>query len=271
MKHGIGALLVALAVVCSVMPAAAESGDGGKTRIYQVSWQGGNVSGRLMINGFTVSEFKGGPVTGTAAVNIWLTGGNEIKAVLGKKDLKAPANFSVGVSELFMGDITSTGDRGKLLNMELTDADLSGGSLKAVSRTFQSDLDFSSHLLSAKPSRFREKEVLEYAVRFYGLFRKKDAGSILQAMAVKVEDYARAYGRPPAEMKEGLASMLKEDIFKSRLAVIDRRKLKASKVNNLWHIYDGSEELIRSKSTDGSTSELPVFIGDIDGKLMVVR
>lgn len=277
MKHSVGALLLAFAVLCpGMLDAAGNSGgkaltNGQKIMICQVMWQGGNVVGKLTINGFTISEFKGGPVTGTAGVNIWLVGNNEIKAVLNKKDPKAPAGFSLGVSRLAMGDMAGTGDRGNLINVELTDADLSGRSPRVITRTFKTSLDFSGHLLSAGPSRFTEKAVLEYAVRLHGLFQKKDSGSILQAMAVKVEDYALAYGQPASNMKESLTSLLKEDIFRSRLARVDPKKLKAEKVNGLWHIREGNEELIRSRSPDGSSSELPIFVGDIDGRLMVVR
>ncbi|HOI73643.1 MAG TPA: hypothetical protein PLO63_05785 [Syntrophales bacterium] len=277
MKHSIGALLLAFAVLCSGSEEAAAAG-GGKAaakgqgnRIYQVMWQGENVGGRLTINGFTVSDFKGGPVTGTAAVNVWLTGRNEIRAELRKKDPKAPASFSLGASGLAMGDVVSTGDRGNLFHVMLADADLSGRTPKVVTKTFNTSLDFSSHLLASGPSRFGEREVLEYAVRLHGLFRKKDARAILQAMEVKAEDYARAYGRPVADFRESVASMLKEDFFKGRLAGIDAKKLRAEKVNGLWHIRDGDAELIRTRSSDGSTSELPIFVGDIEGKLMVVR
>jgi len=270
MRKGIGILVLSLAVLCcGPMEAAAAKGQG--DRIYQATWQGENVSGRLTINGFTITELKGGPVTGTAAVNVWLTGGNEIRAELRKRDPKAPANFSLGLSGLVMGDVVSTGDRGNLYNVVLTDADLSGRTPKVVTKKFDTNLDFSRHLLASGPSRFGEREVLEYAVRLHGLFRKKDARAILQAMEVKAEDYARAYGRPVADFRESVASMLKEDFFKGRLAGIDAKKLRAEKVNGLWHIREGDEELIRTRSSDGSTSELPIFVGVVDGRLMVVR
>ncbi len=47
---------------------------GQKNKIYQVMWKGENISGELMINGFTISQFQGGEVAGTAALNIWFTG-----------------------------------------------------------------------------------------------------------------------------------------------------------------------------------------------------
>ncbi len=105
----------------------------------------------------------------------------------------------------------------------------------------------------------------------YGLFQKKDAKSILQEMSIKTEDYALAYYQPAANIVRALSAVLRDDILKSKLVKIDPKKLRAEKINNLWHIYEGKEELIRSQSSDGSTSELPIFIGDINGKLMVVR
>jgi len=269
--------LLSVIIFCSGTLTAAENKEGTtmakgqKSKIFQVMWQGGNVSGQLMINGFIISQFQGGPVTGTAALNIWLTGSNEIKVAINKKDPTALASFSLGVSELVMGDIASTGDRGNMINIEMTDADLSSPAPKKISEKFNSTMDFSDHLLSTKPSRFNEQAVLDYAIRVYGLFQKKDAKSILQAMSVKTEDYARAYYQPVADVVEAFSSLLKTDILQSKLVKIDPKKLRTERVNNLWHIYEGKEELIRSQSPDGSTSELPIFIGDINGKLMVVR
>ena len=234
-------------------------------------WQGENISGQLMINGFTISQFHGGEVTGTAPLNIWLTGSNEIKSAISKHDPQASASFSLGVSEMVMGDVASTGDKGKLINIELSNADLSGQAPKNISEKFNSTMDFSSHLLFAKPLQFKEQAVLDYAIKLYGLFQKKDAKSILQEMSVKTEDYALAYHQPAANIVKAFSALLKDDILKSKLLKIDPKKLRAEKVNNLWHIYEGKEELIRSQSSSGSTSELPIFIGDINGKLMVVR
>jgi len=244
---------------------------GQKNKIYQVMWQGENISGQLMINGFTISQFQGGAVTGSAALNIWLTGSNEIKSTINKKDPTASASFSLGVSELVMGDVASTSDRGNLINIELINADLSSQAPKNISEKFNSTMDFSRHLLSVKPPQFKEQEVLDYAIKLYGLFQEKDAKSILQEMLVKTEDYAQAYYQPVANVVKAFSSLLKEDILQNKLVKIDPKKLRAERVNNLWHIYEEKKELIRSKSSDGSTSELPIFIGDINGKLMVVR
>jgi hypothetical protein len=277
MNRRISTFLLCLLIFCSGTLTAAENNEGTtmakgqKNKIYQVMWKGENISGELMINGFTISQFQGGEVAGTAALNIWLTGSNEIKSAITKKDPQASASFSVGVSEMVMGDVASTGDRGKLINIELNNADLSSQAPKNISEKFNSTMDFSSHLLSTKPPQFKEQAVLDYAIKLYGLFQKKDAKSILQAMSIKTEDYALAYYLPAANIVKALSAVLKDDILKSKLVKIDPKKLRAEKVNNLWHIYEGKEELIRSQTSNGSTSELPIFIGDINGKLMVVR
>ena len=277
MKRLISTFLLCVFVFCYGTLATAENKDGttmskGQTnKIYQIMWKAENISGELMINGFTISQFQDGSVSGTAALNIWLTGSNEIKSAITKKDPQASASFSVGVSEMVMGDVASTGDKGKLINIELSNADLSGKVPKNISEKFNSTIDFSSHLLSTKPSQFKEQAVLEYAIKLYGLFLKKDAKSILQEMSIKTDDYAVAYYQPTANIVKSFSAVLKDDILKSKLVKIDPKKLRAEKVNNLWHIYEGKEELIRSQSSGGSSSELPIFIGDINGKLMVVR
>jgi hypothetical protein len=224
----------------------------------------------LTINGFTIAQLQGGPATGTAPLNVWLTGSNTIAVEVSKQDPRAKASFSLGVSELVMGDVASTGDPGTLINIALTDADLPGPAKKA-SKTFKSALDFSGHLLANKPSRFDEKAVLDYAAKLHGLFQKKNAAAILEAMSIKAEDYARAYGQPTARMREELSTQLQEETLTSRLVAIDRKQLRAERINHLWHIYDGKSELIRSQSTDGAASELPIYVGDVDGKLVVVR
>lgn len=276
MKHYFSVLLFSF-VIFYLTTSAAEENKGKKLSpspkdtIYQVTWMGENVSGELLINGFVIRQFEGRPSTGTANLNLWLSGRNEIRMSLSKTDPKSAASFSLGVSELNMGDVVSTGDKGNRINIKLMDADLSGKTPKKISKKFNSILDFSNHLLTDKSPHFSEQDVLKYAIKLYGLFQKKDSKSILKAMTVKIEDYSHANYQPISKISDAFTSLLKEEIFKSKIFQVNVKKLKAEKMNNLWHIFDGKEELIRSKASDGSISELPIFIGDIDGKLMVVR
>jgi hypothetical protein len=276
MRHTDRALLFALLALASAAALAAETRAPGAAapappQVWQVTWQGDNVSGRLTINGFTISQLAGGPVSGGTPLNIWLTGHNELKVEARKHDPKQPASLAVGVSALTMGDVVSTGQPGQLFNLQLTDAELAGAQPRAVSRTFDSALDFSGHLLSTRPSRFDQKAVLQYAIALHRLFEKKDAKAILKAMSIKAEDYARAYQQPVARIGDELAAQLRDDILKSKLARIDPAQLTAERINNLWHIRAGQSELIRSQAADGTTSELPIYIGDVDGQLAVVR
>ncbi|NTV47511.1 MAG: hypothetical protein HGB11_13555, partial [Chlorobiales bacterium] len=71
-----------------------------------------------------------------------------------------------------------------------------------------------------------------------------------------------------------LKSYLTEELFKSKLFKLDPAKLRAVAVGptkTIWHVFNGDDELIKTKSPDGATSEVAVYIGLLDGKLKVVR
>ncbi|MFH1347313.1 MAG: hypothetical protein ABIH22_01355, partial [Candidatus Margulisiibacteriota bacterium] len=97
----------------------------------------------------------------------------------------------------------------------------------------------------------------------------KDTKGVLNELSVKLEDYAKASHYPA--MAEQFEMMLKEDIFKSELEKVAPKNIKAEKVNGLWHVYDGEKELIRYKYSDGSTGETTIYVGEVEGKLKVIR
>jgi hypothetical protein len=96
-----------------------------KTKFYQLTFQTENVTGRILINGFVITEMDGKSGNGTAVLNPWLIGENEINAEVKKADPSKPAEIVFGVSELVQGDIVATTDRGKLFSLELKDKDFS--------------------------------------------------------------------------------------------------------------------------------------------------
>ena len=49
------------------------------------------------------------------------------------------------------------------------------------------------------------------------------------------------------------------------------RAVAVGPTKNIWHVFNGNDQLIKEKSSDGSTSELAVYIGLLDGKLKIVR
>jgi len=75
-----------------------------KTKFYQLTYQTENVTGQIAINGFVVTEMKEKSGNGTAALNPWLIGENELKAELKKQILpnlrssfSASPNWSRGI------------------------------------------------------------------------------------------------------------------------------------------------------------------------------
>jgi hypothetical protein len=88
-----------------------------KVKFYQLTYQMENVSGQIKINGFVVTEMEGKTGNGSAALNPWLIGENELKAELMKADPSKPAEFAFGVSEMVQGELSTT-DRGKLFSVE---------------------------------------------------------------------------------------------------------------------------------------------------------
>ncbi len=117
-----------------------------KTNFYQLTYQMENVTGQITINGFVVTEMEGKTGNGSAALNPWLIGENELKAELKKADPSKPAEFAFGVSELVQGDIVSTTDKGKLFSVELKNKDFSANGKASAAKKFKSTLDFKRHL-----------------------------------------------------------------------------------------------------------------------------
>jgi len=49
------------------------------------------------------------------------------------------------------------------------------------------------------------------------------------------------------------------------------RAVAVGPTKRIWHVFNGNDELITAKSSDGSMFELAVYIGLLDGKLELVR
>ena len=63
-------------------------------------------------------------------------------------------------------------------------------------------------------------------------------------------------------------------LFKAKLNKLNPVVLRAVAVGpnkNIWHVSNGKDELIKAISTDGSTFQMSVYIGLLDGKLKIIR
>ncbi len=241
-----------------------------KTKFYQLTYQVENVAGQITINGFVVTEMEGKTGNGAAALNPWLIGDNELKAELKKADPSKPAEFAFGLSEMVQGEMVSTTDKGKLFSVEVKNKDFGANGKATAAKKFKSTLDFKRHLSDA--GQAKESDVLAYAQKIYALFAKKDAEGILRESEIKINDYSKAFGG--VDMKTELRRYLTEEVFKSKMEKLNPTALRAVAVGptkNIWHVFNGNDELIKMKSSDGSTSELAVYIGLLDGKLKIVR
>ncbi len=241
-----------------------------KTKFYQLTFQAENVTGQLMINGFVVTDVTEKSGNGTAALNTWLIGDNELKAEVKKIDTSKPAQLVFGVSEIERGGVVSTMDKGKLFSLELKDKDFNSGGMASAAKKFRSTFDFKQHL--SEGGQAKESDVLAYAKKLFAMFEKKDAEGILRESEIKINDFSKAFG--VADMKTEFRKSLREDIFKSKLNKLNPATLRAVAVGptkNIWHVLNGKDELIKGKSPDNSTFEMAVYIGLLDGKLKVVR
>ncbi len=241
-----------------------------KTKFYQLTYQVENVSGQITVNGFVVTEMEGKTGNGSAALNPWLIGENELKADLKKADPSKPAEFAFGLSEMVQGEMVSTTDKGKLFSVEVKNKDFGANGKATAAKKFKSTLDFKRHLSDA--GQAKESDILAYAQKIYALFVKKDAEGILRESEIKINDYSKAFGG--VDMKTELRRYLTEELFKSKLNQLNPATLRAVPVGptkRIWHVFNSNEELINGKSSDGSTFSLAVYIGLLDGKLKVVR
>lgn len=262
-------LSLILLALCLTLAAAGKGGPemADKNLVYQVNWSSSNISGSIVLNGFEIGQIDGDEATGFPA-SLWLTGKNTLEVKAGKKDKQSPAQLSVNVSALELGDVTATDEKGNIASITITDKDLAKGIVEH-SAEFGSTFDFSAHLLGPTAEA---KDVTAYAAKVYALFAKKDAKGLAREFTVKVEDSSAAFYQKIAP--EQFVEMLENDLLQDKIVKVDPKNIKAIKANpagTLWHVYDGTEELIRTSSADGSTSSLPIYIGQVNGQLKIIR
>ncbi len=247
-----------------------KAGSDNKMVIYQVVWNGDNVKGNLFVNDFLIASLSGTQGFGTAPLNVWLVGENEVRVELKKADTSKASHFKFGVSQFIHGDVAATTDRGNLLSVEKKDKDFSGSKNVKISRKFTSSLNFSSRFIGTET--MKEKEVIDYAKKIYGLVKKKDAAGLEKEFAVKIEDYTKAF---PVHTYGEFKSSLLGELLEGTLEKVNPGRLRAKKTGpggNTWHVVEGDKELIRKKSPgDSSISEMAIYIGVVNGALKVIR
>jgi hypothetical protein len=264
-----GYAMLAIVLCMMLIPALTAEGGNEKPLFYQLLWQSDNVTGTIYINGFAITTLNGMSGSGSAALNVWLTGSNEIRAEVARADKSSESSFSLGVSKMVPGDMVDTTGKGNLFSVEKKDADFAGEKPVTISKKFQSAIDFSGHLNSSQNAD--DKAIIAYAVKIHQLFAKKDMAGIMKEFSVKVEDYSKAFSR--SDMAVDFESGMKE-MLKNKLEKIELSKLKAVKEGPggcVWHVLEGGRELIRMSDPDGGTSEISVYIGAVNGVLKVVR
>ncbi|MFH0976518.1 MAG: hypothetical protein V1874_12120 [Spirochaetota bacterium] len=246
-------------------------GKAGKVKIYQMTWESDNVSGSLYVNGFLINTFKGTQDTGTAPLNVWLAGNNEFTAELKKAKGTEEARISIGLSEMYRGEVGSTSSSGSVFTIEKKNADFVGSKTVKISRKFKSSIDFTGRFNGKGAAG--EKDIIEYAKKVHNIIKKKDKAGIAREFAPKIEDYAKSFSNEDVydEVKNSLIENLTGG--SDKLADINPGSLKAIKAgtgSGTWHVVEGGKELIRFTSPQGS-SDLPVYIGTVNGSLKVIR
>ncbi len=247
-----------------------KKGSNNMVKIYQLTWNSDNVTGNLFVNEFLIANFTGSQDTGTAPLNVWLIGDNEIRVELKKANKSEESYFSFGVSELQSGDTASTSDRGNLVSFEKTDKDFKGLEVNKIIKKFKSSINFGSRFIGTGTAN--EKEVVEYAKKIYNIIKNKDSLGVNKEFTVKIEDYSKAFSND--NVYDQVKTSLVDSLFNAgRLEKINPDKLVAKKTGpkgNTWHVVEGDRELIRHKSSDG-TSEMAIYIGVVNGALKVIR
>ncbi len=257
-------------ILCMLSVPVLTAGSSDRPEFYQLLYNADNVAGTVSINGFTIAEMDGQSGSGSASLNVWLTGENEIRADVKKSDVSLPCSFSVGLSKMSAGDIVDTMGKGNVFSIDKTDTDFKAGKTVTVTKKFKSALDFSSSL--AKTQAADEKEILAYAVKIHGLFSRKDADAIVKEFSIKLGDYDTAFSSSGSAGE--FKSMLTDEILKGKVEKLDTAKLKLIKEGpsgGVWHVFQGTNELIRISLPDGGMMQMPVYIGKINGEMKVVR
>lgn len=242
----------------------------GEVTFYQLTYQSENLAGYISINGFKIIELNGKGSAGGAPLNIWLIGNNNLQIGLQKVDAEVPIKFLCGISELQQGEVVSSNEKGALISVELNESDFSKNENVSLLKKFKSTLDFKNHL--SEGGKATEKEIIKYAKSVYKHFKSKNADWILKESELKIIDYSIAFGG--ADMKSELRRLLIEGVFEEKLNPLKPEELRVIGVGPnkaIWHVLNGKDELIKTNAMDGATSEIPIYIGFINGRFQIVR
>jgi hypothetical protein len=264
-------LAIALCIMLiPVLSAEQKNVKNDKQVVYQLLWKSENVTGTILINGFRMATIDGKTGSGSATLNVWLTGKNELSVDIMKADLANKSAFLIGLSKISSGEVFDNPAKGNVFSAEKNDKDFVKDKTVKMAHKFKTDLDFSPNLV--KTQKCSEKDAITYAMKVRDLFEKKDSASLVKEFSPKLGDYSAAF--PGKNAAGEFKTYLDSKLLKGRVLDINASKVTAVKVGpnwNLWHVVTEEGELIRIGVIGGGRLEIPLYIGKIKGELKVVR
>lgn len=232
------------------------------------------------INGFPFYELQAKYKTYFACpMNIGLIEGeNEIEVVVapalgdvvGGDGVKPPeAKIEL---KLYENKTVSGPEHGEVLESQTV------SSFMAVKVPFenQTAIDFSAFFDSLEPVE-DEKELLDFVRKLTSKGWAGDVGFFQQAFDFKLEQYAKAYYENPNAYKTMAMDFLTRQVLgnlpEDYLEQVALTVLKPYNDKKIWHamLPDGEEILFSQPDEDGNMGFVRVYLGKIQGQIMVIR
>lgn len=120
-----------------------------------------------------------------------------------------------------------------------------------------------------------EERLRNYAEHLRSLVVKKSAEALAREFKPKLDDYSMLHPDSGKDFTKEFPQFLREVFFPGQPIVEFERSdigVKSWCEGRIWEIFVKPEQpFLKTKGMDGKSNELPIFVGEVGGKLKVVR
>jgi len=120
-----------------------------------------------------------------------------------------------------------------------------------------------------------EQRLRDYAERLLSLVSEKQAEALAQEFKPKLNDYSTLHPDSGKNFVEEFPTFLREEFFPGRPITEFGRSdvgLRSWCEGRIWELFVKPDQpFLKTKGVDGTSNEIPVYVGAVDGRLKVVR
>jgi hypothetical protein len=125
------------------------------------------------------------------------------------------------------------------------------------------------------PTINSEQRLRDYAAHLRSLVAREQAEALAQEFKPKLDDYSTLHPDSGKNFVEEFPQFLREEFFPGRpITGFDRSDVGVRSwcEGRIWELFVKPDQpFLKTKGGDGASNEIPVFVGEVDGALKVVR